>query len=72
MFSLPIRFIVLKNAFVVIVRCCIAQFPVGLIKFIEEILNGKIHFLCNALVISNHSVNQFLLSVTVENSCGGN
>ena len=26
------------------------QFPVDLVTFTEEILNGKLHFLCSALV----------------------
>ena len=25
-----------------------SQFPVDLVKFTEEILNGKLHFLCSA------------------------
>ena len=27
------------------------QFPADLVKFTEEILNGKLHFLCSALSV---------------------
>ena len=36
------------------------QFPANLVTFTEEILNGKIHFLCNA----NLPFFIFLLSLT--------
>ena len=31
--------------------CTLDQFPADLVKFTEEILNGKLQFLCSALTV---------------------
>ena len=31
-----------------------AQFPADLVTFTEEILNGKLHFLCKGIYTTNH------------------
>ena len=37
------------------------QFPVDLVTFTEEMLNGKLHFLCNDIVKSTSLVTPFSL-----------
>ena len=39
-------------------KCTVPQFTVDLVTFTEEILNGKLHFLCSVRSLVKVSINQ--------------
>ena len=39
-------------------KCIVPQFTVDLVTFTEEILNGKLHFLCSVRSLVKVSINQ--------------